>query len=286
MNLNESYKLNNGLSIPKVGLGTWLIDNDKVDLAVKEAIKLGYRHIDTAQGYSNEEGVGKGVRESGVDRKDLFVVSKVAAELKDYDSVTKSIDETLSKMGLDYLDMMIIHSPEPWNEFRGEDHYFKGNKEAWRALEDAYKAGKLKAIGVSNFLKEDLDNILEDCTVKPMVNQVLAHVSNTPFELIDYCKSKDILVEAYSPIGHGEILNNEVLVNMANKYNVSVSALCIKYVLALGLVALPKTANVKHMKDNINLDFELSNEDLETLKNIEHIKDYGEHSFFPVFSGK
>lgn len=286
MNLNESYKLNNGLNIPKVGLGTWLIDNDKADVAVKEAIKLGYRHIDTAQAYGNEEGVGKGIKESGVDRKELFVVSKVAAELKDYESVAKSIDETLSKMGLDYLDMMIIHSPEPWNDFRNEDHYFKGNKEAWRALEDAYKAGKLKAIGVSNFLKEDLDNILEDCTIKPMVNQILAHVSNTPFELIDYCKSKDILVEAYSPIGHGEILNNEVLINMANKYNVSVSALCIKYVLALGLVALPKTANVKHMKDNINLDFKLSNEDLETLKNIEHIKDYGEHSFFPVFSGK
>lgn len=286
MDLRETYKLNNGVDIPKVGLGTWLIDNDKVGEAVKEAIKLGYRHIDTAQAYGNEEGVGKGIKESGVDRKELFVVSKVAAELKDYESASKSIDETLSKMGLDYLDLMIIHSPEPWNDFRGNDHYFKGNIEAYKALENAYKEGKLKAIGVSNFLKEDLDNILENCEIVPQVNQVLAHVSNTPFELIDYCKSKDIQVEAYSPIGHGEILKNETLANMANKYNVSVSALCIKYVLSLGLVALPKTANPEHMKDNINLDFELSKEDLDTLKSIDHIKDYGEHSFFPVFSGK
>lgn len=286
MDLKESYKLLNGVNIPKIGLGTWLIDNDEISDVVSNAISLGYRHIDTAQAYQNEEGVGIGIIKSGVDRKDLFITSKIAAELKDFDSAYKSIDETLEKLNLEYIDLLIIHSPEPWNDFRGSSHYFSGNIEAYRALEVAYKKGKIKAIGVSNFLQEDLENIINNCEIKPMVNQVLAHVSNTPFSLIEYCKKNDILVEAYSPIGHGELLKNKTLIEMAKKYNVSVSSLCIKYILSLGLVALPKAKSLEHLKDNINLDFNISDKDMELLKNMPKIDDYGEHSFFPVFSGK
>ncbi len=154
----KTITLNNGIKIPQLGLGTWFIDDDKVAEAVKAAVDLGYRHIDTAQAYGNERGVGEGVRNCKIPREELFVVSKVAAEHKTYESAAKSIDETLEKMGLDYLDMMIIHSPQPWVEVnQSENRYVEGNREAWRALEDAYKAGKLKAIGVSNFQIEDMN---------------------------------------------------------------------------------------------------------------------------------
>ena len=287
MILNETYTLNNGVKIPKLGLGTWLIDNDKVVDAVKNAISIGYRHIDTAEAYENEEGVGKGIRTCGVSREDIFVTTKVAAEAKTYEDASKAIDESLKKLGLNYIDLMIIHSPQPWIEFReNKKRYFKENKEVWRALEDAYKEGKIKAIGVSNFLKDDLENILEDCEIKPMVNQILTHISNTPIQLIDFCKANDILVEAYSPIAHGEAMKNQEIIDMSNKYGVTVPQLCIRYTLELGLVSLPKTENKDHMKDNSNVEFSISNEDMEILKSVNHIKDYGEHSSFPVFSGK
>ena len=153
-------------------------------------------------------------------------------------------------------------------------------------MEDAMKAGKVRAIGVSNFLEEDIENLLESCTVKPMVNQVLAHISNTPLALIDYCRKQGIVVEAYSPVAHGEALKNEKIAEMARKYQVSVAQLCIRYDFQLGLVVLPKTANPDHMRSNAQMDFTISDEDMETLKSIERIRDYGESSGFPVFGGK
>ena len=181
---------------------------------------------------------------------------------------------------------MLIHSPHPWAEWRGEKRYYHENKDVWKALEDAYKAGHLRAIGVSNFLVDDLENVLAGCEIKPMVNQILTHVGNTPMELIRFCQENGIVVEAYSPIAHGEALRNAQIAAMAAKYRVSVAQLCIKYVLALGAVALPKTANPAHMKDNALLDFTISEEDMERLKAFTPIKDYGESSRFPVFSGR
>ena len=286
MILKENYTLSNGVEIPKLGLGTWFISDDDSVQAVKDAVELGYRHIDTAQAYQNERGVGEGVRNSGVKREDLFVTTKLAAEVKSYDEAVKSIDQSLETMGLDYIDMMIIHSPKPWMEFHEEDGHEDGNREAWKALEEAYKAGKLKAIGVSNFQKTDIENILESCTVKPMVNQILAHVSNTPKELIEYCKENDILVEAYSPIGHGELMKNVEVKKLAEKYGVSVPQLAIRYTLQLGLLPIPKTANPAHMKNNAAVDFEISAADMETLQNMEQIEDYGDASIFPVYGGK
>ena len=158
----------------------------------------------------------------------MFVTSKVAAEHKTYESAARSIDESLMKMGLDYLDMMIIHSPQPWAEVnQSENRYVEGNREAWRALEDAYQAGKLKAIGVSNFQIGDLESLLEAARIKPMVNQILLHISNTPIELVEYCQKNYIAVEAYSPIAHGEILHVQVLKDMAEKYGVSVPQFCL-----------------------------------------------------------
>ena len=284
---NEVITLNNGAKIPQLGLGTWFIPNDKVADAVKSAVKIGYRHIDTAQVYGNERGVGQGVRECGIARDELFVVSKVAAECKTYKETVASIDKSLSRMGLNYLDMMIIHSPQPWAEVNQSDNrYEEGNREAWKALEDALKEGKLKAIGLSNFQIHDIENILKVAQIKPMVNQILLHISNTPIELVEYCQKNDIVVEAYSPMAHGEILNHKEIADMAKKYKVSVPRLCIKYTLQLGTVSLPKTANPEHMKSNSDLDFEISSEDMEKLKNFKKIESYGNSSIFPVYGGK
>lgn len=286
MILNEKFILSGGTEIPKLGLGTWMIPDGDAGDAVKAAVALGYRHIDTAQAYGNEAGVGQGIRSCGVRREELFVTSKVAAENKSYDSAAKSIDESLRKSGLEYLDLMIIHSPQPWAEFRGERRYFEENREVWRALEGAYRSGKVRAIGVSNFLQDDLESLLAGCTVKPMINQILTHIANTPLALIEFCRENGILTEAYSPIAHGEALKNGVILKMAEKYGVSPAQLCIRYVLEFGMVALPKTADPDHMKANAEVDFSISADDMELLKHCEKIRDYGEYSFFPVFSGK
>ncbi len=286
MVLNENFTLTNGVEIPKIGYGTWMINNKDVVPAVKEAIKLGYRHIDTAQAYRNENGVGIGIKECGVKREELFVTTKLGAGIKSYEKAVSSIDKSLEELQVDYIDLMIIHSPQPWTQFGGQERYFEGNREAWKALEEAYDAGKLRAIGVSNFQIVDLENILSSCKVKPMVNQILTHISNTPLELIEYCQDNDILVEAYSPIAHGALLKDKQVSQMAKKYEVSIAQLCIRYTLQLDLLPLPKTVNPEHMKSNVEVDFEISNEDMEVLKNVEQIKDYGRLGIFPVFGGK
>jgi diketogulonate reductase-like aldo/keto reductase len=239
---------------------------------------IQHRHTETK--------VGEGVRTGGVEREEIFVTTKLAAEVKTYKEAVALIDGSLKKLGLDYIDLMIIHSPKPWVKFVEEEPYFEGNREAWRALEEACKAAKLRAIGVSNFEKRDIDNILNSCSVKPMVNQILAHISNTPKELIEYCQDKDILVEAYSPFGHGELFRNQEIKAIADRYNVSVSQLAIRYCLQLDLLPLPKTANPQHMKTNSEVDFVISGEDMEFLKNMQPIENYGEHSRFPVFRKK
>jgi diketogulonate reductase-like aldo/keto reductase len=282
--LNETYTLSNGVEIPKLGLGTWFIDDDKAAQAVRDAVEIGYSNIDTAQAYGNERGVGEGVRTAGVPRDELFVSTKLAAEIKDYDQAVAAIDGSLATMGLEYIDLMLIHSPQPWDDFRGGG-YAEGNRQAWRALQDAHTAGKLRSIGVSNFLQEDLDNVLPAATVVPHVNQLLAHVGNTPGELIAFCQSKGILVEAYSPIAHGQMLKNPDVQAMADKYGVSVPQLCIRYTLQLGTVSLPKTANPEHMRSNAVVDFVISEADMAALRGLK-AQDYGEHSKFPVYSGK
>ena len=287
MILEETFTLNNGVAIPKLALGTWLIDDSVVADAVRAAVEIGYRHVDTAQAYGNERGVGEGVRTCGVSRDELFVVSKVAAEHKTYDEATAGIDRTLVEMELDYLDMMIIHSPQPWAEVnQSDDRFEEGNIEAYRALEDAMNAGKLRAIGVSNFLEGDLQNILDNCSTVPAVNQVRAHVGSIPFELASFCEREGIRMEAYSPIAHGEAGRIEGLPEMAAKYGVAIAQLCIRYVLQLGMIALPKTANTARMKENASLDFVISDEDMAVLNATGGLSDYGDSSFFPVFGGK
>lgn len=257
--LEATYTLANGVQIPKIGFGTWMIDADAdAAKAVHEAIDAGYRHIDTAEAYGNEVGVGEGVRASGINRKDIFVNTKLAAEIKNHDEAVKAIDDSLQKLNLDYIDMMIIHAPKPWAKYDEPNRYFEGNLEAWRALEEAYKAGKLRAIGVSNFDPTDLENIIKHAKIAPMVDQVLAHITQTPFKTIDYAKAHNILV----------------------------AQLGMRYLLQLGLLPLPKTVNPEHMKANADVDFSIDDADMTTLKQMKPLTDYGQFQKFPVYSDR
>ncbi|CAB0873181.1 aldo/keto reductase [Corynebacterium diphtheriae] len=284
---NQTLTLNDNHTIPQLGLGTWLIDEDAVAEPVYHAIAHGYRHIDTAQAYGNEAGVGRGIaralEEGLVTRDELFITTKIEGDIKDHDGAAASITESLKKMGLDYLDLVIIHSPQPWDEFRADSNFDKENLEVWRALEEAQSAGTVRSIGVSNFLKSDLQNILDHGSVPPAVNQVLAHVTNIPTDLIDFAKSHHIKTEAYSPIAHGAALNIPELKEMAERYGVTVPQLCIRYTLQLGFISLPKSATNEHIDSNADVEFEISDEDMETLNNLAPLENYGEDGPFPVF---
>lgn len=284
--INEKITLYNGVKVPVLGLGTWMIDDDKVKEVVINAFKLGYRHIDTAEVYGNERGVGEAIRESGLKREEIFLTTKLIAEAKTYEEAKEQIELSFKKLGVDYIDLMIIHSPQPWADFRNVNHYYEGNLAAWKALCEFYEAGKIRAIGVSNFEKEDIENILKHSKVKPMVNQILTHISNTQISVIKYCQENGIAVEAYSPLAHGEILKNKTIKEIADRLNVSIAQLSIRYTLELGLISLPKATSVEHLKDNLDVNFKISSGDMKKLIELDNIENYGDYSFFPVFSGK
>ncbi len=281
----ETIKFYNGVVAPTLSYGTWLIKNEDAARCVKLALKHGYRHIDTAQAYGNEVGVGQGIKESGLKREEIFVTTKVMAEYKTYKEAKESIDYSLQRLGLSYVDLLLIHCPQPWDEFRGAKKYFEENVEVWKALEEAYKEGKARAIGVSNFLIEDIVNITSHCEIKPMANQILLHIGSTPMDVVKYCQENDIVIESYSPIAHGRLVDDPRLVEMAKKYNVSIPQLCIKYTLQLNTITIPKASSEGHIKDNAQLGFEISKEDMIELIKLNEI-DYGEDSFWPVFSKK
>ena len=281
----KEFVLNNGVKAPALAYGTWLIKNEDASNCVKMALEAGYRHIDTAQAYQNEEGVGQGIRESGLKREEVFITSKVQAEIKSYRKTKKSIDESLKRLGVDYIDLMLIHCPQPWMLFRSKFRFFKQNIQVWKAMEEAYKEGKLRAIGVSNFLVDDLENIINHCEIKPMANQILLHIGETPVDVIKFCQENGIVVEAYSPIAHGKALDNATIKAMADKYKVSVPQLCIKYTLQLDTISIPKASSKEHIEDNMKLDFEISEADMIELMKLNRI-DYGDQAFWPVFKKK
>ena len=281
----KEFTLTNGNKVPALAYGTWLIKNENAKNCCLMALEAGYRHIDTAQAYGNEEGVGLAIKECGLNREDIYVTTKVKAELKTYKKAKKSIDESLERLGLDYVDLILIHCPQPWMLFRSKRRFFKENIEVWKALEDAYNEGKVKAIGVSNFLIDDLENIIDNCHIKPMVNQILCHIGNSPMDVIKFCQENDIVVEAYSPIAHGAALKDEKIKKMADKYGVSIPQLCIQYTLQLDTISIPKASSKEHIEQNFKLDFKISEEDMIELIKLNEI-DYGKDSLWPVFRKK
>ena len=274
MIVDERYKLNNGQRIPKVALGTWQVSDDEAETVVEASIAAGYRHIDTAIAYGNEAGVGRGIRAAmdslGLHRESIFVTSKIPAEVKTHEGTVACIQESMDRLDCFHVDMMLIHAPKPWDEMgKPGNNYYAENLEVWKALEDAYAAGKFRAIGVSNFDVDDLKNIMDECTVMPAVNQVRVHIGHVPYEVIEFCEQNGILVEAYSPNAHGNLANIPVICQMAAKYDVSVPQLASRFILQLGLLPLPKSTHGERILQNADLDFEIMPADMAELLEID-----------------
>lgn len=260
------YKLYNGVTIPAVGFGTWQSKPEDAYTAVIAAIKAGYRHIDTALVYENEEAVGKAIKDSGVKREDIFITTKLPADKKGYDVAMECFNTSCKNLGVDYIDLYLIHAPWPWSNV-GMDCK-EGNIASWKALIDLYNAGKIRAIGVSNFLQTDIEPLIEATGVKPMANQIRYFLGNTQPKLTEYCQKNDILIEAYSPLATGKILENPILLEVANKYNVSPAKICLRYCLDKKTLPLPKSVHEDRIIANIDLNFELSKEDILKLETI------------------
>ena len=258
-NLQDTTTLSNGVKMPWFGLGVFKVEEgSEVVESVKAAIRNGYRSIDTAAIYQNEEGVGQAIRESGIAREELFVTSKVWNADLGYESTIAAYETSLKKLGLDYLDLYLIHWPVAGKY-----------KEAWRALETLYKEGRVKAIGVSNFHVHHLEDILKDAEIKPMVNQVEYHPRLAQKEVRAFCQEHSIQLEAWSPLMQGQLLDNEVLQGIAQKYNKSVAQVILRWDLQNGVVTIPKSTKEHRIIENSQVfDFDLSQEDMQLIDNL------------------
>ena len=266
---DEFYELSNGVKIPKLGLGTWQSSSEDAYNACMYALKAGYRHIDTAYVYENEKAVGRAIKDSNIDRKEIFVTTKLPANIKTYDGAINSFYESLKNLDLEYIDLYLIHAPWPWDN-QGAD-YTEGNIEVWKAMIDLYNKGLIRAIGVSNFHENEIEALIKATNFKQMVNQIRYFIGNTQAPLNRYCQNNKILVEAYSPLATGELVNMDVLENMAKKYNTTIPKLCIRYCIEKNTLPLPKSVHENRIIDNMDVDFKINAEDLGFLDSLMHI---------------
>ena len=269
----EEYQLSNGVNIPKIGFGTWQIpEGEEVYKSVTHALKVGYRHVDTAQIYRNEVGVGQAIADSDLAREDIFLTTKIWNDKHDYDLAKASIEESLEKLDVDYVDLLLIHWPNPKAQ-REQDAWKAGNAATWKAMEEAYRAGKVRAIGVSNFMIHHLEALLETADIKPHVNQVLLAPGCPQEDLVSFCRQHEILLEAYSPLGTGSIFDNPVVQNLAAKYGKSIAQVALRWSLQKGFLPLPKSVTPNNIEANLQIfDFELSADDVDKLDKLEGIK--------------
>lgn len=265
-NLQSTVQLSNGVKIPWFGLGVYKVENgDEVVSSVKWAIEAGYRSIDTAALYQNEDGVGQAIRESGVPREELFVTTKVWNSDQGYDSTLQAFEQSLDKLGLEYVDLYLVHWP------------VKGKyKDTWRALEKLHEDGKVRAIGVSNFQIHHLEDLLADAKVRPVVNQVELHPLLSQVELRNYCKEQGIQIEAWAPLAQGRLLDNEVLQTIGEKYGKSVAQVLLRWDLQSGIVTIPKSIKQERIVQNADIfDFELSPEDMKQIDDMNQNQRFG-----------
>lgn len=265
-NINSLYRLNNGVQIPCVGYGTFKTPADVAEQAVEDAIEVGYRLIDTAKVYGNEEAVGKGIRDSGIDRHRLFVTSKLWNTDRGYETTKQALDATLKRMQLDYLDLYLIHWPANQKQFG--DRAAEINAETWRAMEDAYHEGKIRALGLSNFMPHHVMDLMKTATVAPAVDQIEVHPGWPHAQEIKYLQAHNILVEAWGPLGGqgAKVMTNPTMEKLARKYGKTPAQISLRWIIQQGVLPLPKSVHPKRMVQNTQLfDFELSDEDMRTI---------------------
>lgn len=266
-NLSSSYTLSNGVNIPAVGFGTWQAPNGEVAVAaVEHALKVGYRHIDTAAIYGNEESVGQAIKNSGLPREELFITTKLWNADHGYEETLRAFDQSLARLGLDYLDLYLIHWPVP---FEMRHCWEEKNAQSWRAFEELYEAGKIRALGLSNFMPHHIEALLKTAKIKPMLNQIKLHPGLLQAQAVEYCKKHDILLEAWSPLASGKIFENEQMKALSAKYNKSIAQICVRWCLEKGFLPLPKSVTAARIEENADVfDFTLSPEDVALLDTI------------------
>lgn len=266
---DEDYILSNGVSIPKVGFGTWQVsDGEEAYESVLWAIKAGYRHIDTAYAYHNEASVAKAIKDSGVKREDLFITTKLPAEIKTVEGARAHFNESLKNLDTSYLDLYLIHAPWPWSNV-GQD-CTKENVELWKLFVELYNEKKIRSIGVSNFLPEDIKPLYEETKVMPQVNQIRFFIGNTQERVVKYCEENNILVEAYSPLATGKIVEDEAIKKIALKYNTTIPKICLRYCIERGTLPLPKSVHENRIIDNLDINFKMDKEDVDYLTSIKN----------------
>lgn len=266
----KSFVFHNGVEIPNIGFGTWQIPNEEAYAAVTMALKNGYTHIDTALAYKNEENVGKAIKDFDLPREEIFITSKLPAQIKGYDETLEAFNTTVTNLGVDYLDLYLIHAPWPWDAV-GTDHT-EGNIQSWKAMEKLYNDGKIRAIGVSNFTESDIQALIDACDIVPMANQIPFYVGHDQEDLLAFCKKHNIVVEAYSPLATGQTLNSPEIKEMAKKYGVTPAQLCIRYCLERETLPLPKSTHEERIIENSQLDFTISPEDVEKLNAVKDVR--------------
>jgi len=273
--LTDYAELYNGVKIPCVGFGTFLTpDGDDTVNSVKAALELGYRHIDTAKLYENEGSVSRAIRESGIPRDEVFVTSKLWNDVRGYNETIAAFERTMDQLQMEVLDLYLIHFPDP-EQFHDRWEYYM--TETWRAFEDLYKAGRMRAIGVSNFEPQHLDVLKKNATIQPMVNQVRLHPGMPQTETVKWCRENNVVVEAHSPLGHGAQL--PTLEPFAEKYGRSPAQLCLRWIIQQGIVPLPKSVHRERIEQNSKIfDFTISDEDMVAISNLPPQR--------PVFAGR
>ena len=258
--MNNKYKvLSNGVKIPSVGFGTYKSGSDEESAKIiKNALSVGYRMIDTASFYGNEVGIGNGIKESGVNREEIFIVTKLWNDDHGYEKTIEAFNKSLERLQVDYIDLYLIHWP---NEL---------NAETWRAFEHLYKIGKVKAIGVCNFKVSHLEELKKTAKIMPMVNQVEIHPFSTKNNIINYCKDNNIKVVAWSPISRGRVLSNDLMIDLSQKYKKSIVQIVLRWHMQKGVIPIPKSSNENRIKENIDIfDFEISSEDMKAIDSLD-----------------
>ena len=272
MVIKDTLTLRNGVVVPLLGFGTWQIkDGEDAYASTLAALTAGYRHIDTAAAYRNESSIGRAIKDSGIPRDQLFITTKLESHLKNYEQTFIEFEQSRQRLGVDYIDLYLIHAPWPWSEWQTNPDYSQGNIAAWKAMEVLYKDKKVRSIGVSNFEISHLEKLFQGIDLLPHVNQIPLWIGRPQKALRAFCSEKEIAIEAYSPLATGRIFKLDLLQPLANKYKKTPAQIAIRFTIELGAITLPKSTNPKRIIENGELDFKLDRDDLLALLELENL---------------